>query len=904
VFASRFHILTRFGYVSAACLCLALWCGLVVERYRGGQNFVPVHVKLSGLHDAEDDVAVYVQSVHGSIGTLVRNEVDPLLWDHSYSISSVKRIIVAAQTLEDLNGVTVEVRVGQSWVEPSTMLRVLTGPVPAEVIPPGQVFAVQFLTEPFHKSRIASVRDAVNWSGDFWLFAVPLLQLTCLLTGVAVLVMTFRSLCRLNGLDQGHSKCDSRGMYGKAGSYILSATWLSASLLLMHQVWWHLVNFKQIIYVDQFCGLIAATVVCVVCISGYCYTILKIRREWHAALVAIFLIGVIKAVWVARIETIQFSDYGIYWDFGRRMALGEWASLESATDSLRTLLVERSYMYFYFVARWFGHSQSVLEVCNVVTQILTASLLYIFVRSILGHRIAVLSLPLFVIHPDFWFAATVASHDTPGFLWLSCTFVAFEFGRQLIEKFDAKTPATVACVLVVGILIGVVTGFLNLQRGFGPMVTLSLLLAVPCLLLTSRERRLQTGVLFLLMVVCSIVSAQQTCNLVRSCLEERVGEMGSFSTLGYVTAVETRTNAGCDEMQPWRFLYYPAVPKSERTSLSLRKLWYEKVATGSSFLRHVLRKNEIIGSAGGVVTFAYGGRADSFDPDTRGITWNALKYSFSSVCELMLKSLFILRLLSLPMIPPSRGEIFPLVFSLVMMASLLLLAETNATYDAFLAFPMAWSGGVVLDRVFCRRGEQRTECAIRSVSQLWRWSKPGIVLLVVLFTTQASLAVLTKRIGYTFFQPEHLECRYEGDRSNVQPVLKTSDVSVSMTYPVSGRGTTIPAGERIAGTFQLRGFTGSGRKVRLFLSGNQRLEKVVRPTTVWDDVPVTYTVFLNSQLISSGQVAGLQQPIWLEVPVQESPRPNEWQLMLESTKSWSSPSQRHAPAISIEYVYW
>lgn len=356
-------------------------------------------------------------------------------------------------------------------------------------------------------------------------------------------------------------------------------------------------------------------------------------------------------------------------------------------------------------------------------------------------------------------------------------------------------------------------------------------------------------------------------------------------------------------MQPWRFLYFPAVPKSQLTSLSLRKLWYEKVGTGSSFLRHVLRKNEIIGSAGGMVTFAYGGRPDSFDPDTGGITRNALKYSFSPVCELLLKSLFIVRLLSLPMIPPSRGEIFPLVFSVVMMASLLLIAETNATYDAFLAFPMAWSGGAVLDRVFCGRSEQKTGCGLPSLSQVWRRSKPGIVLLVVLFTTQASLAVLTKRIGYTFFQPEHLECRYEGVRSDVRPVLKTSDVSVSLTYPLSGRRETILAGERIVGTFQLRGVTCSEKRVRSFLSGNQRLEKVVRPTTKWDNLPANYSVFFNNRLVTSGKISELKQPRWLDVALGASDNTPEWRIVIESMEEWNSKNLEHPPSISLEYFY-
>jgi hypothetical protein len=889
-------------YVALTLVCFTIWFGLVLDRYRSGQNFLPVHVRVSGLDD-QDGVSVYVRSVHGSFGTLVRSKLDPLLWDHSYEVSSVNTIIVSSQKPVSLDNVTVQVRVGQSWVEPSVLLRVVAGPVPADVIPPGELAAVQFSTEPFHKSRISSVRDAVNWSGDLWLFVIPLLQLACLLTGAAVLVMTLRNVFRQSEINQAGCDPAATAMSGRFWHSILCATWLSAVFLLLHQVWWHLLNLREVVYVEQFCSLIAAIIAGCFFVGVFSYTMLKIQRRWLAAVTGITLIGLVKCYWIASVETLQFSDYGIYWDFGRQMASDGWSRLADSSDPLRSVLVERSYSYFYLVAKCFGDTQQVLEVCNVVTQMLTAGLMYIFVRLILGHRIAVFSLPLLIVHPDFWFASTVASHDTPGFLWLICSFVIFEFGRRVIEKSDEKRPSIILCVFIIGILLGIVTGFLDLQRGFGPMVSLSLLLAIPCAVLTSQRGRLQTGMLFALMVVCSMISSQQTRGLVRRCLVERVGEMGSHSALGYVTAVETSTNANCDEMQPWRFLYYPAIPEAERTSLSMRKLWYEKIGAGSSFWRHVLRKNGIIGSAGGMVTFAYGGRPGIFEPDTHIITWSALKYSLSSACELILKLLFIVRLLSLPMVPPSRGEIFPLMFSVVMNVSLLLVAETNATYDAFLAFPMAWSGGVVLDRVFGSGVLQGKSIGLQSLSSLSRWCLLGMVFLVALFTAHASVAAMTKRTGYTFFQPEHLESRYEGVRGDVQPLVEISDVSVSLTYPLSGQVETIPAGERMVEIFRLRRAERPVKIVRFCLAGNQRLDKVLMPAALWDNVPATYSVFLNNELVSSGRMGDLSVPIWLDVSSPESISSSEWKVVIEFISSWKSESQQQSPSISIEYIH-
>ena len=866
--------LLRFGF---AALLISIFVGLFAYRYRSGQNFLPVHVRLTSSNTALSDVVVESRSVFGSICTLRRNEESPEWWGFGESISSMDALRVSFTDSVDVSDVEVNCRVGEHHVEPFWRVELQKMPSHEFSDRPLSRTSIAFRAAPISQSLFETPSKAANWAGDHWLVLIPLLQTFFIAT---VTGMTLRAVQRFA------KSWDYSANQAWFAKYASGAAFVGASVLFLPTIFNDLAALFEVRFPKQFALLFIGASAACISIWATCRWSLISGESIRPAFFTLGGIIVLKMIWILNVQTIQFSDYDLYWKIGKEMARGDWTTYAGVQGPLQTILVERSLLYFYPVALLTGGSSQGLYCFNVITQLGTLILFWVFVRRASSTPVATVAALLLTLHPDSWFSTTVACHDIPGFFWISVILCT---GQLLLDS--SLSQRRWLQIILVSAAIGAMNGILDIQRGFGPFIFLGMALTVAWNWITA-HRTLPYSLAGATCLLVTLFTWQFTAKQIRTELASRVGAMGSTSLTAYATSADSNTTAIWNEMQPWRFLYFPALNEQSRADVAFRKLLYEKLEKHADFRSHIYRKNDTFTGSGTMVLRAFAGRPDKWEADADIVRFMWLKMRSSELLEATLRTLLLLGLAFPRKLYDRPRELFLWLFSAGMYAVLLTVTESSPIYDAVLMFLLAMVGAHGCIRL--ASGEKAAPQSVRewfprlTIKFIW-----GTVVIMVLCIVHIGIGEAVAASGRTFLR--RVNADELADRSADWTICGT------VSLPTDSQN-GIRAGVKSAEKFVFGRRNSSATGIRFALTGGQRLYGITRVLDEWNDIPVEYSVVVGGHSVKSGRLSDLTKPEWLEIEVANA-ETLEFHLSLEAIEDFDASGLPALPTVAVEYPH-
>jgi len=828
----------------------------------------------------------------------------------------VASITVGTAREDGLSEIDFEVVCGQYYVGPVTKLKIANvQSLPASMLPKKWRQGVRITCFPFRDSILSLPKRCLNWQGDLVFFIPPVAASGAAFLFVAAFMKLGQAILKRRTNDElpesaGVSKCDVSPASPSISGVIKWICGLLLSVVVLQQ---------SILQIDLFIiGLDALQygLSLIVVISIFAASILlgwyvsqkpedRHRFVYALAVTVLFLIA-LKSIWILKNPAVQINDYAIYWSNACRMAEGDWASLPNASPINKTY-VQRSFLYFYPLVAIFGPDPENVAWCNLVVQTFTVILVTIFARKAIGSTAAIATMPLLVAFPDFWFGLTIASHDVPAMFLLAVFFLFAD--RVFFSGKSRWTPAplNVAVQILYAALLGVVSGLLEIQRSYWPILFVSVVVfggkvAMSGFLQTDLRRgeRVFRGLMPIGLASVVILLMFSTSSYISDRIESRTGKLGSSSALGYVSGIDSGTNAKWNDIAPWSHKYFPAIPDGLKFQAALRRLVNEKLLRWDDFFVHLFRKN--IQFAGFDYTMYHAVRQEfSVHCWEDRIRWFEARRVYCSLMGFILGSCFLVRLAVSSLVRFGHGEWLLLGFSFCGILIELLLTEAVAVYDIFFGFLYCFAVGRLIE---CWAGTGRCE----SLGVCLR-SQRYCCFLALSFI--ATLLCLHIAVGSSLGRVFSAFSRF----SSVAPVK--SDLAGQIDASLLEDGVSFSAtltkcrseGEDslswVGASAILECPSGLSFKGGFLLTGDHRRNK--QPfEDEWQGLPVKYELRVNSLLISSGPLADLNTPRFISAD--DSWKVQSGELIIDirliSTADWEAVSSVRAPAIAIEFPFF
>jgi hypothetical protein len=910
---SFMNMSARFGYKYLLLVVIGatLFCSLLVNRYRTGANYLAVHVNVESLDKrAESDCRVFVYSPFGTSRELAGDATNRGLHRSPFS-SPVSGVVVVVPTGVDRSSLDFEVRCGESWISPSrTTVIVDTELASVDALPEGvSGYGVRLAVKQYGRSLLPTAAKTVNWQGDSLLLMVPALQTLLLLGAILTFLFFLRRLAHGKSVEGDRPEATLFCFQSSpvVVRFLLGFCWISGVAVVGHHA---LLQCPRLTWAGDAVQLLVS-VICILSVMGssafLAYWSQRTNNDRsidRAAIAVIVVIIGLKVVWLLAVDTFQLGDYGVYWNNAVSMAKGEWSSL-SSSQPLQSTMTTRAFPYFFPLASLLGEGNFAIETGNLLLQSATLVLSYLFGRSALGKAVSLSAIPLIATFPDYWFGLTLATHDVPAMFLLMAVFCGVEFLRRRIHLSTPIQNISVGAALqlvLCAVAIGVVGGILDVQRSYWPFLVGGLF-AGSCVYLTrirSLSRAKSTLIAGALPIVALLTIAVTVlfyvASTMRSYVAGKTGPTGSVPMLAVLSSYGSNTSAKWDDQTPWTDLYSPAVPIDAWSGVMLRKLAYEKIAVGREFWAHIFRKSQELSGPDFTMHHAHGGSPETYFPRSELISWYEAKQLYCQAVSLLLLLLFLLRLFFISQVPFSAGELFPLLFSAVAYAILLLLTQAVAVYDSFFGFTLAWSASTVFVRVLQTSDHSRVRQLSRIPSLMAHGTLSAIALCGIHLTASGAVA--------TFFPPfftlSHLPRPLSGSNGYFTPKIGSDNVSFAVSFaglPVP----QVPAGTWTGAELDLEHSNAVGAEISFFVSLDQRRRR--QPNAdAWATLPIDYEVIVGDRIVDSGPISRLSEPKFVRVR-HTLPSLTPVKVVLRFTKSVTILPQSPSPVVAVEYIH-
>jgi hypothetical protein len=623
-----------------------------------------------------------------------------------------------------------------------------------------------------------------------------------------------------------------------------------------------------------------------------------ILRHCYWLLLAVLIA---KIGWCCWLDSYQPNDMYRYWRYGQLLANGD--NLISDWIITPGIFVRRAFFYTAPIIHFVGPELRHLEMVNVALQIATLWMLFLWGRSAIGLRATALAMPWYVLYPDWWFAPTLASHDIPAMLLVSCVLRAAEGIRCQLCRPQAQLTAAWGRLVLYSVIAGVCTAYLNMVRDFGPILLLTAVMGITFYFWGYGNLRAlwanphsvgsrESAVCQCLVLFCLIYVGTNRLLVMASDIPE-LRDSNSFGIGNLTTSVGTDGDGTFGHLAPWFLQYAPALPVSDKTEVFARKLLWEKLGKGLAFGAHVYRKKQVLASAARMMEYAFCGDGGSF---TRA--WDISRYAIGrNYCGLLygvLSLLVLLRLSGVDRVPIHGGECMALILGLGLLVPLLLATESQNTYDQLLAIPMGAAVGVLTcGGVLSPNGA--------SAGRSGRRLLVGATCLVILMGFQAAVGMLVNGLGLTFATFDRAKC-LTGE-FDVSPARLTVDLSKPAN---STLGATALADIQ----FRLSGRSLEDGVLKFFLSSDHMNQKLMKAAP-WGDCPWTWDLTIDGRVVLSGLVRELSSPKLKELRLTEQGRrfvqcrlvvrgDHQWAMRFVGTEDYEVVPQ---PRMAIEYCF-
>ncbi|MEY3226734.1 MAG: hypothetical protein RLZZ536_1353 [Planctomycetota bacterium] len=898
---------------------LGLFSALVVFRNSSGLNYGELHIGLSERVPVTG-LRVYCTTADGRLQAFSAREENPRYFSQILCTGAIQSLHISVPANVVLSAEDIEVRFGENWGRPSRRLQfnlAETRPVVADA-GPRQVFEV--IPQRVRQSWFARP-GSCNWQGDFWLLIVPLVQ-SAVIVGIGLLLRRLWALNAASALPMMHTWGTRKFSFRSLGfvSWGFSAVRVFLLLLMSWQILTLAPGFLFVRWGDQFVA--AVLMLCVLCgvLGLYVRFILTrssdLQRLWVcAALVAIVFI--VKLSFCLSFDGVQQGDYEKYYRYGMAIASGRWDLIGDSGVLTRGIFLERSAVFTAPLIWLFGPSLTGLELSLLVMEFGTVVGMVWLTTRMFGVSAACCSVPFLLVYPPFIFSTWVVGTTTPGFLWMVILWCAAE---KLVEYFRGMLSVQpgrpgvwcwlLSCIVFCGALV-----MLDLTRMFALFVYAAACVSGLVALLSlgcgaPRPSVKQVSGVFLiggLTLYLGSAGVRAGRGVIREEIREQIVNLPTASMLDAVSAMDSTTDGSGVTISNWRFATLLNTPPRVRSELIRRKLLHEKLLTGHDAWFHIFRKNAYLSFVHDAQIRVLGGMTgtkEGFMAWSR-VPWYTTLRLFTDGVSLMLLCFGLLRCLNPGHLGVTRAELFPLSFVVILYSAIVVLLEAGPYYSYIVAFPLAWSAGLVLGRKRVNADVGAADSVpTGSFLSALQWNRPAIVVCaaLVLFGVHVLGAKLLQDTGLGFLAITAAE---GSEVPGGKGLLSRSRVHVAVALPATAG--VVPAGRECAAEFVVPGAFRNSDRCCFLLTVDARSRNLYFPRSFWKSLPVEYVVEWNGREYQSGGLGSLHPPqmFCIDASEAEGERPVDLRLRvrLRAVGEVNVRESGFLPAIAVEYPF-
>ena len=396
------------------------WLGLVTiygvllaVRVWGGLNYAGVNVLSPDSDDVLRDIRVYAwMPQRGFLRELDRLEEVPQVWMMQWKIESCQSILAVGT--EQSAGVLSRFRVttGDSWVGPAKVLS--TSGALQDCRDPALLKALsgggsrRVVELPVRRgASLFGLPGSINWQGDGLLVLVPLMQMF-------VVILVLRFVCRLLRSVAAVVRANTLSAGCFSASVISETIRLVVLIALFHQFG---TTVTRILTIRNGIESLFASVAGCVLLWAVQNPSRMVPRlfilRWRLALVVLFaVILLVKLCWILRVSSFQSTDYGRYLSIGELLCDGRWDVIAARAEPLLRTYVRRATVVTVPAVWCFGRGVAAIEAWNFLLQSGTLALFWMLVKLLTNSRATgAVAVVLLWLMPEFWYTATIASHN-------------------------------------------------------------------------------------------------------------------------------------------------------------------------------------------------------------------------------------------------------------------------------------------------------------------------------------------------------------------------------------------------------------------------------------------------------------------------------------------------------------
>jgi hypothetical protein len=637
------------------------------------------------------------------------------------------------------------------------------------------------------------------------------------------------------------------------------------------------------------------------------------RRARHVAIGILAFSLVSRVVWVSVFDAYQTDDWGRY--------------LRGAVDALATGHPEwspfcRGVFWTRIVANtllpvWlFGPSLWAVKGINVLATTLTSWLWFETGVTVVGARVAALSLLFLAWQPDLWYAVNLASHDVMGMLWLTLAlFLAARLWRACTRAGAARPRRS---ALALSVALGLTIAVAGWSRGFDA----ALLVALGGGALVEGARRLRVredglgdglrsagtpaGLLFALPLLVWLVANQLFW------LHTRERDALSLDVACVASTIDVQGSSRWHETVGWWRDQCPRLPPEQHWRFPARKVLHEMTSDPAAYVRYLQRKNRIFALVGDYVQWAGAVAPDPGDPTAGQVRWIDALWINQQSCaatagEVVLLLLVLGRVLLYPRVSIRPAAWPTLAFSACLYALLLALLEAQGRYDLFLILPFSWMAGELLSSTTARTRAELPPPAPTGRARLYALGTAALAGLLVGYWSAARLLAdgpLTLRDQRGFAESRGALPLPELDQSpRVLPRLYLdSSKRLALGYP---SGASVPAGSVVAVERTFAVAARPRHHLRFFLSTSDARGYPWQEGSGWRNGDFELVVAANERVLWHGTLDQLGDDLYvsLEAPPGSSFEPQvRLRLVLLNRVGIGWVDEDAPPVVLLEYI--
>jgi hypothetical protein len=626
--------------------------------------------------------------------------------------------------------------------------------------------------------------------------------------------------------------------------------------------------------------------------------------RWRLALVVLFAVVVlVKLCWVLCVSSFQSTDYGRYLSIGELLCDGRWDLIAARAEPLLRTYVRRATVVTLPAIWCFGRGIAAIEAWNFLLQSGTLVLFWLLVKLLTNSRAAgAVAVVLLWLMPEFWYTATIASHNVSANFLLCSSLLLLLLFRRSLQHLDSRPLATVVTALCLAAATGLTIALLELCRDTGKLLigaicVEGLVAIVPLLRVPWSFARWRT-VLCVAGLLIGMISYLLVTHSIDSVIASRIPAQ-TVTLASSFSALDTTGHGLGREVEPWRRQYFPAIPSADQSGVAFRRILHEKMASGEQFWLFMFRKNEVFSWQSDALTQVFDRLQGIERPlkHTR-VPWNSLQQGLCDHFYLLILLLVISRVLLSGLFPVWNGESTALWYAGLYGLLIFLLTEAHPYYSQGFLLMLCLSGATVLD--FWRRhgSKSAAQSGITPGAGLWQmigWQrgllKAGLVMSVVVLLHIAVGRLLdSSGLLYGHFSP------LPAATAAAAAETKISRVHAAVAWPFGESATEQTA---IAG-FRLRGPSWPADSLCFFLTANQRKDEKLRLQP--NESPIQYEVLIDGRMWQRGLLTDLNQPQFCRIRLADWAKPGSQDLHIEVRLSGKRKSGVVLPeCLAIEY---